>query len=168
MFCVVTVSRTSQIPSTSLWATAYHSSLSEDSERRRLCSISQKYTITQSVSASMMIFLIVCICTYQGCVWCSFPLPGLILTSTHRVTSRPVVDWAPFTKELPNAQYWGCYSFAQLPCSLPGVVGWALDGENLPCHLRRHPPHLPGFQSSEGSQMTLSVFPKVGLCQVRG
>lgn len=103
MFCVVTVSRTSQIPSTSLWATAYHSSLSEDSERHRLCSISQKYTITQSVSASMMIFLIVCICTYQGCVWCSFPLLGLILTSTHRVTSRPVVDWAPFTKELPNA-----------------------------------------------------------------
>lgn len=30
----------------------------------------------------MVIFLIVCICTYQSCVWCCFPSLGLILTSS--------------------------------------------------------------------------------------
>lgn len=49
----------------------------------------------------MLIFLVVCICTYQDYVWCSFPWPDLILIPTHKLTSQPVLGRSPSPRRWP-------------------------------------------------------------------
>lgn len=73
---------------------------------------------------------------------------------THPQADIPACPWlVPIPKEVPDAQDWGCPCFPQLPCSLAGVVGWALDGEVLLCH-PRGTPTSPGLQSSANCRST--------------
>lgn len=127
-----------------------HHSQKTAKDRHRLCCISQKHIIIQSVPVSVAAFLIVCIHTYQGCVWCSFPSPDLVLTFTHRLTSWPVLGWSPFPGRCPMLKS------ASAPVS-PGcplgywVVGQTLNSEILPCHLSGATHVLPSSPQASAS-----------------